>query len=78
MKLRIIASYSFKMVEGPMVLKPRKVADYVCDEVVSDTYVRKEGNREKKNCDNNFYVIDHCYRVSHRLPRTIEYKITTP
>ena len=49
MKPRITASYIFKMVQGPMSLKPRKVADYVCDEVGGDTCVRKEGSRRKKN-----------------------------
>ena len=37
------------MAEGPMMLRPRKVVDYVCDDVDSATCVRKKEAEERKN-----------------------------
>ena len=77
MKPRITASYIFKMAEGPMLHKRQKGADYACDEVGSDTYVRKEGSRGKTKHGSNFYAIAHSYRESKRLPRAIKSRLTT-
>ena len=71
-KPRITVSLIFKIAEGPMLLKPRKLADYVCDEVCNDTFVRKEGSRGKKNRGNDLYAIVHCYCESKRLRHTIK------
>ena len=60
------------MAEDPMSLRPRKVLHYACDEIGSDTYLRKEGNRGKKKRENNFFAVAHCYRGSKRLPRAIK------
>ena len=77
MKPHITANYIFEMVEGPMWPKPRKFADYICDEDGSDTYGRKDGSRGKQNRDSNFYAIVHSYRESKRLPRAITSRMTT-
>ena len=77
MKQRIFTNNIFKMVEGPMLLKPREFADYVCDEVGSDNYLTKEGSRGNTNRENNFYAVSHCYRRSKRLRRAIKSRLTT-
>ena len=60
-----------------MLHKLQKGADYVCDEVGSDTYVRKEESRGKTKHGSNFYAIAHSYRESKRLPRAIKSRLTT-
>ena len=50
---------------------------YACDDVGSDTYVRKEESREKKQRGNNFYAIVHLYRGSKRQPRAIKSRMKT-
>ena len=49
------------MAEGLMSLRPRKVVDYVCDEVDSDAFMRKEGSRGKKKREKNFYAVAYYY-----------------
>ena len=77
MKPRIIAGYTLKMAEAPMSLKPRKVVDYVCDDVGSDAYERNEGNKRKENLDKTFYAIAHCHRESKMLLRAIKSRMMT-
>ena len=49
MKPRITAGQIFKMAEGPMSLRPRNVVDCACDNVGTDTHIRKKEAEERKN-----------------------------
>ena len=60
MKPHINTSSIFIMAEGLMLLRPRNDLDHACD-VDSDTNVRKEGSRGKKQRKSNFYAVAHCY-----------------